>query len=115
MGKKVSIIGGGSSAHTIIPLLSKAGYEVNLLTSRPKIWKKKMRLEHQSETGEVKEVFEGDLNIVSNDPATVLANVDFIILCMPVSQYKIALNRIAPFIDNKKKVINRNNGNAFIV
>ena len=104
MKKKVSIIGGGSSAHTIIPLLSKAGYEVNLLTSRPKIWKKKIRLEHQSETGEVKEIFEGDLNIVSNDPATVLANVDFIVLCMPVSQYKIALNRIAPFIDNKKKI-----------
>ena len=104
MGKKVAIIGGGNSAHTIIPLLSKAGYEINLLTSRPENWKKKIRLEHQSETGEVKEIFEGDINIVSNDPTTVLANVDFIVLCMPVSQYKIALNRIAPFIDNKKKV-----------
>lgn len=102
--KKVAIIGGGSSAHTLIPLLSKAGYEINLLTSRPKNWKKKIQLEHQSETGEIKEIFVGDLNIISNDPATVLANVDFIILCMPVSQYKIALNRIASFIDNKKKV-----------
>jgi len=104
MKKNVSIIGGGSSAHTIIPLLSKAGYKINLLTSRPESWKKKIRLEHQSETGEVKEIFEGDLNIVSNDPKTVLANTDFIILCIPVSQYKIALNRIAPFIDNKRKV-----------
>jgi len=104
MKKKVSIIGGGSSAHTLIPLLSKANYEINLLTSRPESWKKKIRLEYQSETGEVKEIFEGDLNIVSNDPTTVLANSDFIILCMPVSQYKIALNRIAPFMDNKKKV-----------
>lgn len=104
MKKKVSIIGGGSSAHTLIPLLSKANYEINLLTSRPESWKKKIRLEYQSETGEVKEIFEGDLDIVSNDPTTVLTNSDFIILCMPVSQYKIALNRIAPFIDNKKKV-----------
>lgn len=104
MKKKVSIIGSGSSAHTLIPLLSKANYEINLLTSRPESWKKKIRLEYQSETGEVKEIFEGDLDIVSNDPTTVLTNSDFIILCMPVSQYKIALNRIAPFIDNKKKV-----------
>ncbi len=104
MKKKVSIIGGGSSAHTLIPLLSKANYEINLLTSRPESWKKKIRLEYQSETGEVKEIFEGDLDIVSNDPTTVLTNSDFIILCIPVSQYKIALNRIAPFIDNKKKV-----------
>jgi len=48
--------------------------------------------------------FEGNLDIVSNDPETVLADTDFIILCMPVSQYKIALNRIAPFIDNNKKI-----------
>lgn len=104
MKKKVAIIGAGSSAHTLIPLLSKANYEINLLASRPENWKKKIRLEYQSETGEVKEIFEGDLDIVSNDPTTVLTNSDFIILCMPVSQYKIALNRIAPFIDNKKKV-----------
>lgn len=104
MKKKVSIIGSGSSAHTLIPLLSKANYEINLLTSRSESWKKKIQLEYQSETGEIKEIFEGDLDIVSNDPTTVLTNSDFIILCMPVSQYKIALNRIAPFIDNKKKV-----------
>jgi opine dehydrogenase len=104
MKKKVTIIGGGSSAHAIIPLLSKSGYEVNLMTSRPKLWKKKIILEHQSEIGEVKEIFEGYLNIVSDDPAEVLADVDFIIFCIPVSQYKIALKKIAPFIENKKKV-----------
>ena len=102
--KKVTIIGGGSSAHAVIPLLSKSGYEVNLLTSRPDSWNKKIRLEYQSETAEVKEIFEGELNIVSNEPATVLKNTDIIILCMPVSQYKIALNRIAQFIPNDKKV-----------
>jgi len=66
---------------------------------------KKISVEYQSETGKVKEIFEGELSLVSDDPETVLANVDFIILCMPVSQYKIALNRIAPFIDKKRKFI----------
>ena len=104
MRKKVSIIGGGNSAHALIPLLSKANYEINLLTSRPESWRKKIRLEYQSEIGDVKAVFEGTLNFISNDPAMVLAKADFIILCIPVSQYKIALNRIAPFIENGKKV-----------
>jgi opine dehydrogenase len=85
-------------------LLSKAGYEVNLLTSKPDIWAKKITLEYQSQEGTVKEIFKGDLNIVSNDPAAVLGEVDFIVLCIPVSQYKIALTRIAPFINNQKKV-----------
>jgi len=101
---KVAIIGGGSSAHAVIPLLSKAGYEVNLLTSRPESWKKIIRLEYQSETGEAKEIFEGELTIVSSKPTIVLENADFVILCMPVSQYKIALNKIAQFIPNNKKV-----------
>ena len=104
MRKKVSIIGGGSSTHVMIPLLSKAGYEVNLLTSRPESWKMKIQLECQSETGEVTEIHEGKLHTVSKNPAKVLRDADFIILCMPVSQYKPVLNRIAPFISKSKKV-----------
>lgn len=102
--KNITIVGGGSTAHVIIPLLSKVGYEINLLTSRPKVWKKEITLEYQSETGEIKEIFNGELNIVSDDPARALKNADYIILCMPVSQYKIALNKIAPFIDKNKKI-----------
>lgn len=104
MNKKVAIIGGGNSAHALIPLLSKANYEIRLLTSKPEQWEKKIFLEYQTELGEVKEIFEGDINIVSNDPSIVLANTDFIVLCMPVAQYKIALNRIAPFINKNKKI-----------
>jgi len=102
--KNIAIIGGGSSAHTIIPLLSKADYNINLLTSKPKKWKKKITLEHHSENGEIIGIFKGELNIISDDPKQVTANVDIIILCMPVSQYKIALNRIAPYLDKKKKI-----------
>lgn len=104
MKKKVSIIGGGNSAHALIPLLSKANYKVNLLTRKPESWKQNIYLEYQSETGEVKEIFEGNLDIISNDPAKILADTDFIILCLPVSQYKNALDRIAPFIDKRKKI-----------
>lgn len=104
MKKYITIIGGGSSAHVMIPLLSKAGYKINLLTRKPENWKQRITLEYQSETGEVEETLEGSLNIISDDPAEALKDSDYIILCMPVSQYKIALNKIAPFIDKNKKV-----------
>ena len=32
----VTVVGGGSSAHSLIPLLSASGHKVNLLTRRPK-------------------------------------------------------------------------------
>lgn len=104
MKKTVSIIGGGNSAHALIPLLSKANYEVNLLSGKPGSWKKKIKLEYQSESNEVKETFTGELNNVSNDPATILPNADLIILCLPVSQYKNTLYKIAPYINKNRKV-----------
>jgi len=102
--RKVAIIGGGSSAHVVIPLLSAEGFEVNLLTSRPQIWKKKIELEYQSETGKAEKVIEGSLNLISDDPKKVLADVDFVLLCMPVSQYKASLEKLAPHLDRKKKI-----------
>jgi hypothetical protein len=35
---QISIIGGGNSTHTLIPLLSDAGHSVNLLTRHPDKW-----------------------------------------------------------------------------
>lgn len=35
---KITIVGGGSSAHTLIPMLSHCGHEVSLLTQRPNSW-----------------------------------------------------------------------------
>lgn len=104
MRKKVSIIGGSNSAHTLIPLLSKAGYDINLLTSKPEKWNKNIRLEYQSEFGDILRIFQGNLNIISEDPSIVLKDADFIILCMPVAQYKSALNKLAPFIDKNRKI-----------
>lgn len=101
---KVTIIGDGNSAHTLIPLLSKSGYEVSLLTENPKLWKKRIQLEYQSETEEVKQVFEGELHNASSDLAKIIEKADFIVFCLAVSQYKVALDKIAPLIDKKKKV-----------
>ena len=50
----ITIIGGGASAHTLIPLLSSSMYIVNILTSKPDLWSKKIELHYQAVNGDVK-------------------------------------------------------------
>ena len=100
----VTIIGGGASAHTLIPLLSAAKYDVNLLTRKPERWSKKVELLYQSADGEVIKKFQGQLSQISSNPEEVIQGSDAIILCMPVSQYRNALHQIAPYLNAEKKV-----------
>lgn len=102
--KHISIIGGGSSAHTLIPTLSKSGFKVNILTSQPEKWNKSVKTEYVAPSGDVKWSIEGEINIATNDPKTIIPNSEIIILCMPVHKYREALHNIAPFINNKRKV-----------
>jgi hypothetical protein len=100
----ITVIGGGSSAHVLIPLLSKSGLEVNLITSKPYRWNDVVELEYRDKKGEVIDKFRGDLNIITDNPNDVISKSDIIILCMPVNRYRIALNDIGGFIPKDKKV-----------
>ncbi len=100
----VTIVGGGASAHTLIPMLSAAKYQVNLLTRKPSRWSKQVELQYQSADGEVIEKFQGQLSQISSNPRDVIWEADVILLCMPVSQYRNALHRIAPQLNPEKKV-----------
>jgi len=100
----ITIVGGGASTHTLIPLLSSSKYIVNLLTSKPDLWSKKIELQYQAFNGDVIESFHGELNKISSDPEDVIHEADVIFLCMPVSQYRNALHRIAPHLNPDKEV-----------
>jgi hypothetical protein len=100
----VTIVGGGSSAHTLIPLLSAANYHVNLLTRKPNKWSKDIELQYRSTDGEVLKRFYGQLSKISSDPKQVIPETDVVILCMPVSQYRNALHHFGPYLNSEKKV-----------
>ena len=105
MIKNVCVVGGGSTAHTLIPLLSSAGMNVDLLTAKPALWNKVVRFNYVNENGQIIDSLDGSLGIVSDKPQDVIPSADVIILCMPVSSYKIALHRIASEIDKDRPVI----------
>ena len=67
----VTIVGGGASAHVLIPFLSGAGHEVNVLTRKPGDWSTELTLQYQSIDGELIEEFPGSLTRASADPADV--------------------------------------------
>ncbi len=100
----VTIVGGGSSAHVLIPLLSSAGHKVQLLTRRPGDWSQQIELQQQSIDQEVERTLTGDLSLATDDPAAVIPKSDVVILCMPVCSYRAALRRIAPHLRRDRDV-----------
>ncbi len=100
----ITIVGGGASAHTLIPLLSSSNYTVNLLTRKPERWSQKIELQYQSVDGDIIRCFYGELNKISSDPADVINDADVVILCMPISAYRQSLHRIAPHLNQEKEV-----------
>lgn len=104
MKKQLVICGGGSSAHTLIPFLKDSIFDVSIYTSRPEKWNDVIDLEYQDPTGKVLETFSGELKKASNDPKELFPNAEYIVFCMPVHKYRVALQEIAPYIDKKKDV-----------
>lgn len=105
MKKQIVICGGGNSAHTLIPLLSKSEFEVSVLTSRPKAWGKTIALDYVLPNGEIAKSIQGPIKLATNDPEKCIPEADYIVLCMPVHKYRVALHNIAPFINRNKTVI----------
>jgi hypothetical protein len=100
----VTIVGGGASAHVLIPFLSSAGHRVQLLTRRPGDWSREVELELQSIDGDLMRTFSGEVARISDDPADVIPLTDVVVLCMPVHQYRVALHDLAPHLRRDAEV-----------
>ena len=102
--KKFVVCGGGSSAHTLIPLLSNTAFDVSIYTSRPSLWKKEITVVQQDANGNNLRSITGELNVATDRPEEIIPDADYIVLCMPVHQYRICLNNIFPYINRDKTV-----------
>jgi len=100
------IVGGGNSAHVLVPFLAQAGHHVHLLTRRPDDWDDVVYCDIvDGDTGLRQGTHCGRLAKKSSDPADVITDADVIVLCMPVHQYRTALDRIAPFVNRAKSEV----------
>lgn len=102
----VTIVGGGNSAHVLIPFLKESGHKVNLMTRRPNSWQETVVCEVTcGVTANVMKHHEGKIDKKSSDPTDVIPDADVICLCMPVHQYRDALKRLGPHINRSKKEV----------
>lgn len=104
MKKKLVVCGGGSSAHTLIPLLKDSIFEVSIYTSRPRQWAKSVELEWHDPSGQVLCSYSGNLSNASHRPENLFPDADYIVFCMPVHKYRMALHEITPFLNKEKTV-----------
>lgn len=102
--KKLVVCGGGSSSHTLIPLLDNAGFEVSMYTSRPNQWSEIIDLEWHDPSGKVLGRYSGKLAKASSDPKELFPEADYVVFCMPVHKYRVCLNEIAPYLNKEKNV-----------
>ncbi|MFK4784364.1 NAD/NADP octopine/nopaline dehydrogenase family protein [Fusobacterium sp. MFO224] len=102
--KRITIVGGGSSAHVLAPFFSSLNYEVTVLTRRPEVWKQKVSVEFQDEFGKLKRQVKGTLKKITSDTAEAVNRADIIILCLPVAKYFNMLMRIAEHLDKDREV-----------
>ena len=102
--KQLVVCGGGSSAHTLIPLLKDSIFDVSIYTSRPEQWSHCVELEWHDPSGKVLGKYSGELKKASSNPSELFFDADYIVFCMPVYRYRVALHEIAPFINKDKTV-----------
>ena len=100
----ITVVGGGSSAHVLIPFISNTFKAVNLLTRRPELWSREVRAKYKGPEGEIRGEYSGQITLASSLPEDVIPQADIIILCLPVSKYRPVLHRIAPHISQERDV-----------
>ena len=104
MKKKLVVCGGGNSSHILIPFLKDSIFDVSVYTSRPMQWSSIIDLEWQDASGKVLDTYTGNVTHASNNPQELFPDADYVVFCMPVHKYRVALHEIAPYLNKSKEV-----------
>lgn len=103
--KNVAVLGGGSSAYSAICLLSKAGFRVSLLTSRPSEWCDVIRCQLIDPGHNLKKILTGNLFLASSKPDEILGDADLVVVCAPVHAYTELLTKVFLTLENRDRPI----------
>lgn len=91
--KTICIVGGGGQCHAIAPWLSNKGYNVNILTNRPKLWHKEFSYKLPDGT-----LHTAELGKISDEPQDVISEADVVIVTVPGFANAEELKKIKPYL-----------------
>lgn len=93
---KICICGGGSLGHVCAGVLgSRPETSVNILTRHPERWAR--NIEVKDIEGKV---YNGQLDVVSSNPAEAIRGCEIVLLCLPGFAIKEELETIKPYLDS---------------
>lgn len=98
----ICICGGGNLSHSIAgraATMMEGQGEVRLLTRRPALWNKAVRVED-----DLGNVFETPLSMVTDQVDRAVEGADVVLLCLPGYAITEELTRIRPFLDENTMV-----------
>ena len=90
---EICICGGGSLGLVCAAVFLEKGLTVNLLTGHPSNWSKSISVTDQNG-----KLFNGTLNIISNNPGKVIPNSDLVFLTLPGFLIEETLREIKPYL-----------------
>lgn len=92
---KICICGGGSLGTVCAGVFSSMdNVEVNLLTQHPEKWRQTIHVKDFNN-----KIFEGKLNIISNNPEITIKGCEIVLLCLPGYLIEEALVKIKSYIN----------------
>ncbi|MDD4532748.1 MAG: NAD/NADP octopine/nopaline dehydrogenase family protein [Bacilli bacterium] len=103
--KNVTIIGGGNSAHVIIPILAKQGYNVTLLTRKPRKWKSTITLDYIDANNKLLKTIKGNIAKISDNYPEVINKSDLVLLCLPVHVYPEIVDRVCRCLKEDRNLV----------
>jgi hypothetical protein len=95
---RICICGGGHLGHVCAGVLaSHVNVEVNILSSKARLWKKKLHV-----TDIAAHEYVGDLNLVTDIPELAVEGADLILLCLPGFAIEDTLLSLKPYLKDNQ-------------
>lgn len=91
----VCICGGGSLGTVCAGIFASLGIKVNILTNHPDKWERHIKVYDPNGI-----CFNGDLNLISDNPEECVSISDVILLCLPGFLIEESLHKIQPYLRN---------------
>ena len=98
---KICIVGGGNLGTAMAVEFAHGGHSINVLTSRPHDWSKKLT----AVDADGREMYKAEINLATSDIPTAFDGVDYVFVTLPSNVQAAFAAKAVAFISDKMKFI----------
>ena len=98
---KICIVGGGNIGTAMAIEFAHKNHSVNILTSRPELWNKKISAVTQND----EELFSAEINLVTDNISAALDSAEYIFVTLPSNLWLEFAKKVEPYIETDMKFV----------